>query len=350
MIQIDASLRNKIANMSLVCSVFVVCIHMLGVHGAGSHIYDKWFMHFFTTAAVPFFFVVSGFFFANHIDEKGWWINALRKRFWSIVVPFFVLNLLYFPVKYGIHYFAYRYFGADHSQSIMELNLRNFLISISPLPIDGGPVDGPLWYLRALIYLVFCSPLYVWIIKRSRMCAIFFLFVVLYFWDLQATRSVPWSATIAKELNLRCLFYFSVGISLRVWGRVLGRTQFGIMSMVVAVGMHAIHLADCCPSRDVSFMLDLLQTLAIIFGMWCFMPDRQWPTWLAKNSFAIYVLHFPIIYVGDAFFKAVKLISDATTVMGTVVRVVLYVAVACLMANGMRKYMPRFAALVFGGR
>ena len=42
----------------------------------------------FCCLAVPFFFMVSGYFPARHFDETGWWIRETGMRMQSLPVPY----------------------------------------------------------------------------------------------------------------------------------------------------------------------------------------------------------------------------------------------------------------------
>lgn len=72
---ISSDVSRKIANMGLVCALLVVVIHLENVpQDVGSL---SWAVHYFlryilAVAAVPYFFLVSGYFLAAHANERGW--------------------------------------------------------------------------------------------------------------------------------------------------------------------------------------------------------------------------------------------------------------------------------------
>ena len=70
-------------------AVLVVLIHsyMTGVGLVGKLLYDV-----ITRVAVPTFFLISGFLFYKRLEQWKWdvWKIKVKKRVWTLVVPYFV--------------------------------------------------------------------------------------------------------------------------------------------------------------------------------------------------------------------------------------------------------------------
>lgn len=97
------NIHDRIWALSFVCSVLVVLIHchsmspwFAGEPGIGACEATVAFFGTYTFAriAVPIFFVLTGFFLAKHYPEQGWWKSALKKRLFSLYVPFVIWNAL----------------------------------------------------------------------------------------------------------------------------------------------------------------------------------------------------------------------------------------------------------------
>lgn len=177
-------LSNKIANMSFVCACLVVCIHVPDVKVNFLDVaFSVLVKQGLSIIAVPVFFVIAGYFLGRHVGEDHWYAIAVKKRIKTLLVPFFVLNLIWFPVKYGVHYVGVRWFAADASSTAMELTLYNFLYYCGILPWGGNVVTG-LWFVRALFYLIIISPVIVWMLRRWG-CVV--VFVMLALWCLQTS-------------------------------------------------------------------------------------------------------------------------------------------------------------------
>ena len=103
--KISVENSNRIKTLSVICTFFVVALHTCANYEVNSL---SWYLktsfeHGVCRMAVPFFFVVSGFFIAVHLNEEGWWLQCVHKRlktvgvpylFWSFVEFMFVLLLI----------------------------------------------------------------------------------------------------------------------------------------------------------------------------------------------------------------------------------------------------------------
>ena len=90
--------NNKIAIFSFVCAALVVQLH-IGLLGAvelsfGGKLIREIVTHGLCQIAVPFFFVVSGYFLSRHFDEVGWYRRELFKRLRSLAVPYLFWSIV----------------------------------------------------------------------------------------------------------------------------------------------------------------------------------------------------------------------------------------------------------------
>ncbi len=103
------NLSYKFANMAFICSVLVIGQHVMREHSIGS---ASWYIFQFfdcglSRIAVPFFFLASGFFLSKHINEIGWYKNAVTKRIRTLILPFLVWNILWFFFQLLWRYVAF---------------------------------------------------------------------------------------------------------------------------------------------------------------------------------------------------------------------------------------------------
>lgn len=343
--RVSSDISAKIANMSFLCAVLVVCIHIQRPEGC-TFFLIKWISGGVSQIAVPFFFAVSGYLLLNNFDSKGWWICALKKRLKTLVIPFFCLNLFWFPIIYTFHAIGVRYFHADNTNRIMDLTFCNFMKGINILPFGGGPILGVLWYVRALLMLVLVAPLFAWIVGRSKKIGGLTVVTIFCLWMVQSNAALPW---MSYELNLRCLFYFVLGMFVRMYG--LEKVEKWLGSFLLCVGVGVMIASKSLSGLGVfEPVLSSAYVMLLIVGIWSLMPTFVLPEFFNGSSFAIYVIHPMLIYLGGTIFKAIGLWPLVNTDMGILVSIIGYTIIACGVKWCVTRKFPKASMLFFGGR
>ena len=71
---VSPQLSARIANASLVAALAVAFLHFAVESGqSGLGLPVRMLLRDLSRFAVPYFFLVSGFFLAGHVGEEGWW-------------------------------------------------------------------------------------------------------------------------------------------------------------------------------------------------------------------------------------------------------------------------------------
>ena len=345
MVNIDKELSDKIKVMSFISACFVVFIHAPHGDGLATYLVKDWI----AGIAVPFFFIVSGFFWLNNYGNKGWWLDSLGKRFWTLFIPFLFINVVFFLVKYPIHYVAVNWFSADGSAEIMRITFANFLLGISPLPDIGFPVYAPFWYIRALLIMMFVSPLLMWIIKRSKLTCSCYIVGLLILWIGASYMFNAAGMDVGKhfeyEFSPRCWFYFSLGMAIRYWGRVKISKISALLCGVLGASFHL--LSFTCPRLGI--ILNILSLMFVLASIWGMLPSVRCKSF-ACDSFSVYAFHFMVIYLLGAAVKAVKLGSILNTELGMLMMVCCSVLLSCMLGGLVRRHSPLLTRLFLGGR
>ena len=339
--------------MSFLCAVLVACIHVPNPDRI-STFFTRWFPGELVAIGVPFFFLASGYLFLNHLGSPRWWRDAAAKRVRTVLVPFLLLNLFWFVVYYGVHNIAVARFGS-HQPDCMRLTWHNFFFSVNPLPNFRvmEPALAPTWYLKALFLLVLCAPFYLWFIRRSRFCAVFFLSAVAAVWCAWIVwihACPPASDFPCYELEPRCLFYFAAGMVLRLWRFPRLPMPVAIVSAVAGGALLALCALRIPASPVFRSLLGILAGPFLLAALWTAIPSAPWPRWLVSNTFPLYILHFMLFYLASAFCKALSLPAAPATAAGQALCVLAAVPASCLLASAFKKLFPKTAVLVFGGR
>lgn len=156
----EISFRLKVS--AFVCALLVTTIHCWSpeIWFLGESGFSAWqaAVAFLVTGsisrvAVPWFFVMTGFFLARSFSEGGalnligWYGATLKKRFWSIYVPFVIWNLAYVAL--------YLAFGGKHGCSLdAPVRLLSKVFGWDPY---GRLGCMQFWYLQTVIMWVVTS-------------------------------------------------------------------------------------------------------------------------------------------------------------------------------------------------
>lgn len=115
-------------------------------------------------AAVPCFFVISGFLlFYNVVGyDRKIYLGKLKKRCKSLLIPYISWCVIY----------LFLYWVVGQKNIILSEIPNLFDNSLSPLSfivtVFVKPLDGPLWFIRNLFAMVVLSPILYYIINRTK--------------------------------------------------------------------------------------------------------------------------------------------------------------------------------------
>lgn len=133
--------------------------------------------------AVPCFFFISGFLFLNNSIPltKDQYLNKLKRRFCTLLVPYILWNLL---AALYLHFIVKQH-----------MSLRYII---------WNPADFPLWFIRNLILLNLATPLFYFILKFGRKWSILIL-LFLYLFQYKIHGS--------DEFTAQSIFFYFLGMA-----------------------------------------------------------------------------------------------------------------------------------------
>lgn len=321
---------HKITMWSFVFAVLVVFIHCRwGAEPEVNGVTVSFVSSILGRMAVPFFFIVSGFFIARHIGEDGWWRREITKRLKSLAVPYVCWTLVLAVIIF---------FETDKilGPGIFGFNLCRL------------PLVGPLWFLRSLMFFLITTPILAAILNRIGCAAV----IVAHF---------AWIGFAALDVMFQwpeeggCVGFFRYGYGIEglayyMTGLYLGRcgaVRIGrIFSWVLlAIGL-AISIGGCALKSQGVFLPirpSALATPFLLIGLWEVVPPLPLPSFLARCAFPLYVMHCVVIlslrlWGGTGHFCNPWLEFSA----GVIIPIVFVFAV--------RRLAPDVARILFGGR
>ncbi len=332
------SFSNKVYVFTFLMSVLVVLVHSVnfasdnstlllmiqssdlnnidlgGMTGIAAHI-ENFFSNALGQAAVPGFFMLSGYMFYRTLGGFRDIVRKWKSRFMTLLVPYGAWNVIY--------YIIYIVVGRA-SVSIAELNAAVTNYKYNPV----------FWYLYQLILLTALAPVFYLLLKRGGVAA---LAGVLYICFLINGGDIP-------LINEDALIYYFTGGALACFfgssfenskktGHVVGVllialvwisqifTTVGMQNFVVAPvdtglmnqlsywyfgGDISVFMSGVLAKLPKDVLIYILSTggqlvvsslrrLLLCIGIWFVIPERLPDAReIMKNSFFLYAVHFPI--------------------------------------------------------
>ena len=310
---IDNGISSKFANMGFACVCLVVLMHVHCLWEGGG----------INQLAVPFFFAMSGYFLATHVEEDGWYAKALSKRLRTLIVPLFAWCMIWVLVTIPLAMALNVRAGRELFSNVLTgWDALRYLA----LDVTRTPALGPLWYVRCLFFFVVVSPVVVWLIRKIGFVSLLLLGCLYYAYS---ARGVVIDF-LSYGFSLEGIFYFSTGLYLRMKHVPLNvGPMIGVPLFALGVAIYVIGLTE-------------LSIPVMIVGLWGMMPTRCLPRSLVSNAFPIYLMHMFILLL----FGTDKIASPLIAVGVGMLVVVL--SIGC--AEMIRRTSPRLVNVLWGGR
>ena len=339
--------------MGLLCAILVASIHVRWPHDIP--LSPGWFVwqglsEGFARLAVPYFFVVSGFFLARHFDEKGWWKREIGKRWRSLGVPYVVWSLIALIAIIVLSLILATTSQGPDGQPMPGRQFRDWLAAfrlnrwgiVFGLDLLALPLLVPLWYIRCLFILVVSSPVLLRCMagfKRS--------WLVVSFLSLLLSGYLPagpWEALLVRAF--RGLFYFSVGIALQTTRIPALPRGLAVFSGIVGLALMGTKIAAAARGWSLEYGVHCLSLPFLLCFLWSIVPSAKWPDWLTSCSFPFFVMHWlairfiepPVLHFG-----MVGVCVGIAEWAGSIV-------LACIATLCIRRQAPKMARVLFGGR
>ena len=301
--------------------------------------------------AVPYFFFAGGFFLAGHVCEMGWWRREVKKRVRTLAVPYFLWIgiglLVHFSLWLGIQKtgkvcgFPNPFYGPINRWFVDTFGINPFANKI-----------GILWFVRDLFALVAISPFLLFMLKRLKW---FFVAIIFVLYGaiaiLQIDLDKGWYNFFEYFISLRGLCYFVSGLGLRYvcvsqWIKCV--KVIGIMGVMMLVGkivlMRYSHLR-------LAAAIDVAMVPALMAGLFYALRSMKLPTGGGGNAFAVYLIHQNALLLSIVAITVLGLrnLMDTSLVIW-LVRFAFAVFMSIAIAICVRRFFPRAADLLFGGR
>jgi len=254
---------------------------------------------------VPWFFFASGYWFLttqrNRECNEGF--AKLRERARSLLVPYFLWNLAWFPILFVFNWLGWRYCGAPR---VIDASCPCVLRCLGLNPF-AWPALVPTWFLRALFVVTAVVGSAWWAQGKGRVRGKL-VGLALFFWTVHLTRgtwcpSGPlWNGFFSFGLSLQGCAWFATGMLL---------------------GMER---PSAAPSSSV------------------------WVRRVRRQLMPVYILHAPVIVSVGWAAKALGVFDRLATPAGDVAMWFIGITGAVTLGEILRRKAPKVARVAFGSR
>ena len=256
---------------------------------------------------VPWFYFASGFWYAAKPRKLS---AEILKRIRTLLVPYFLLNAIWFPVLFLANWVGWKYLGAER---VVDGSAASVIRCLGFNPW-AWPALVPTWFLRAL-FVASIGVGGIWAVLDA---------------VVQEGRQ--------PRIVLRAL------TALVLWAVVLMRHRWcpvdGHWADFFVFGVPLYGMACFALGGFTSTMVGVDGSLAI----------HPFVTTVRRHLMPVYVLHAIVIVVCGWVARAAGAYDILLTINGDAAMWIVGVVGALLLGEAVRRCSPRFAELIFGGR
>lgn len=328
----DKVLSNKIKIISFFCTVLVVFRHGLNLQAFGLSNNEASYISIIehgvskiTEVAVPYFFIVSGYFFSRHTYyNNSEYVTMMKKKARTLFIPFIFWNIVgLFPLLLT-HQFVF-----EDNPLLYILQLLN------------SDWNGVLWYVRDIMTIMLLAPLYTWIFMVNNRWLYTILFILLF---------INWWPVECRWLSSEGMLFFFIGGILQKNSKILNKE----IHVITLSGLWIIWMLSCfCfPFYWPIHRYNTLLGLVVIWQLFRYIPQQLsiWMLNASAYSFFIYVIHIFIIKsmkVGVANFF---LGNEIVALLSYFILPLLTISIILYLGKKINKYFPKEFNIITGGR
>lgn len=343
-INISKQLSSKLANMSFVCACLVVSIHIRHPTLGCVAVLDKALAGGISRIAVPSFFCISGFLLAGKM-EGNWWFREVKKRFKSLLLPFWIWGIICFLSTFPLAVLCDVHSGVPFGTTFVQnKEWSTIILDWSGLDFTKMPLAGHLWFLRNLFILVLVSPVINNLVNKFKwwwIIGTFSLFCMWRFVEYMLPSDV--NGFLWYGFSLEGLVAFSLGILLRRQEYHLENIYISYLALALGI---IFWISSFC-FQSVSGLLISLMIPCLAYAVWYWMPSNPFPRIFINSSFFIYLCHTIFIGYLQSF---PNIIPVTDTLFGFILHWLAPITLSILTAVFLHRVSPRFYSFLIGGR
>ncbi|RKE45338.1 acyltransferase family protein [Sphingobacterium detergens] len=306
-------------------------------------------------ACVPLFFFISGFlFFYKTVGfSREIYLQKLKNRIRSLLVPYIFWNLLIILFLMLAQTFLSGSLVSGRNKLITDYSLLDWLWSfwdtsqVNPHMKKTLPINSPFWFIRDLMVVIVFSPIVYILIKKLKAYAVIILGLL---WIFNPFFYLP-------GLSIVSFFFFTAGAYFSIhkmnFVEVLKPMLRALAPLYILIVVMALYFAGAgwwsylyCAGVVVGLPLTITVSAYFIeSGKWHLNP------FLTNGSFFIYAYHrLPLVFVIKILFKWLHPRSDGALLLLYLACPAIVILLGLLIYSLLRQRLPRFTAIISGGR
>lgn len=329
---ISKRFSDNIHIVSFFCTIMVVFRHSLNMQAFGIDSFGNSYVVIIengvsklTEVAVPYFFVVSGYFFFRYTYYgKGEYVKMIRKKFHTLFVPFVFWNIM----------------------GVVPLVLtRHFVVEDNPwrygLQLLNSDWSGVLWYVRDIMTMMVLAPLYCWIFLVDKKWIYGIVLLLLF---------LNWMPVDCGWLSSEGMLFFFLGGVLQKCNVSLNNNVPNTILVVMCI----VWLISCFafPRYWPIHRYNTLLGLVVVWQLCKFFPSwlSMWMLGSSAYSFFIYVLHADIVKLMKVCIAKMFPGNESVALLAYVIIPILTVLVVLKLGKVINEKFPRAYGFAVGGR
>lgn len=296
--------------------------------------------------AVPLFYIISGYLFFCNIDSGLRSIlKKLRKRVFSIFIPYLIGSLFFLGVYLFLQFTPlFSKFVNGNILTLLKEDYWQIFRKVFLLNDNNYPLAFHLWFLRDLIFIIILSPV------------IFVLFKYLGIWSLIIIFLLSFLQINPVTLPTS-LFWFSLGGVLS-YRKINIELKFPVYFPFLLVILY-FFLSYIKLLNFEIYLIKLILFIGILFFWTLYdafyklnqnLSSNKLLTFLCSFTFFIYVYHEPTLNIIKKLFVFILGQSSSALLFAYFFTPFIFILISILVGQLIKMLSPKFFSILVGGR
>jgi len=294
------------------------------------------------------FFFLSGFLFFFNVKtfDRTCYKNKLKRRLKTLLIPYLFWNVLAI-----CFYLLCTSVPATATFVNIKMDIHNICdylgITITGI-VDGIPISYQFWFIRELMLAVIITPLIYVLIKYGKIYSVLLLGICWYF---DFWYHIP-------LFKIRCIFFFSFGAFFSIYKRNLLEDFRKIKTLSFII--FPLFVASDLLTKQYEFNhyihnINLVAGVIFCFNFVSWLMERgkiKPVPLLTSASFFVFAVHDPyfMMTIRKFGYALLKPSTDFALTSLYFVNVIIVAGISLGLYYILRKFVPKFTAVITGGR